>query len=117
MRLTRSFTWDEMACPCCNECIMDVGFMYSLQKVRNEFSKAMIVTSGYRCQKHNQSLQGGQDHPKGIAADIKVTDLHDRYKLIQIAMRSGFSRIGVYDGHIHLSTRPGKTYLWIGKSK
>lgn len=118
MRLTRNFTWDEMACPCCNECIMDVDFMYNLQKVRNDFGP-MTVTSAYRCSKHNQKIGGSPNsqHKAGKAADIRVSDPNQKYKLVQIAMRNGFSNIGVYDRHVHIDTREGPVRMWAGVSK
>lgn len=62
----------ELECPCCRELILDVRLLYILNVIRQFTGVPVIVTSGYRCHKHNKA-EGGEPqsyHLYGQAADI-----------------------------------------------
>lgn len=90
-----NFSFAEMSCQCgCGSCDMDPAFMDTLQAIRTEYGKPMIVTSGFRCEAHNAALKGGPEHPRGKAVDIAVSN-PDAMEITAIALRHGIRRIGV----------------------
>ena len=51
-----NFTEAEFACQCgCGKADMDHGFISKLQQVRTAIDKPMRITSGFRCEIHNQN--------------------------------------------------------------
>jgi uncharacterized protein YcbK (DUF882 family) len=113
MQLTKSFSTDEMECPCCQVCNMNPGFMAALQRLRDVWAKPIKVTSGYRCPKHNASVGGVQDsqHMHGRAADCEIAP-NERYLFLKAAFGVGFKGIGVGGTFVHLDTRDGEPALW-----
>ena len=66
------FKAHEFECPCCNQLILDVSLVYILNVIRQFTGGPVIVTSGYRCPKHNKAIGGTEQsyHLYGQAADI-----------------------------------------------
>ena len=75
---------------------MKPGFMEKLQALRTEYGKPMTVTSGYRHPTHpaeaHKDTPGA--HASGRAADIAVQG-GDALKVIELALKHGFTGIGV----------------------
>lgn len=77
----KNFDYREFACKCggkyCNG--YPVAFSYdlasNLQKVREHFKKALIITSPIRCKQHNKNSGGVSDskHLKGWACDFYIS--------------------------------------------
>ena len=57
-------------------------------------------------------------HARGLAADIRAHDSVTRFKIVKALLDSGFTRVGIYDKHVHadvdLSLPQG--VLWVGVS-
>lgn len=71
--------------------------MAVLDKIRSEIGFPMIITSGYRCPKHNEEVSStGRTgpHTTGLAVDVKVSG-ENAYRLIESALRHGISGIGI----------------------
>jgi uncharacterized protein YcbK (DUF882 family) len=104
------FTKQEFACPCCGQEEMDEGYIIKLDAVREIANVVMVITSGWRCLKHNQRVGGSptSSHLYGKAADIKIFSDRGRFLLIEAAMQRGINRIGVGYGFVHLDVAPGK---------
>ena len=68
------FSLDEFRCPCCGVVDIEPSFVEKLDKLRRDAGFAFIVTSGYRCAKHNQAVGGAPNsaHRLGRAADIAI---------------------------------------------
>ena len=76
----KNFKLSEIKCKCggkyCNG--YPVGFSYELmnqlQKIRDHFGKAVIITSAIRCKRHNKNVQGVEHskHVEGRAVDFYV---------------------------------------------
>ena len=64
------------------------------QKMKNH---KFIITSGYRDHSHNQRVGGAKnsEHLTGNAIDISTSGL-DVSKLIELAIKEGFTGIGIY---------------------
>jgi uncharacterized protein YcbK (DUF882 family) len=93
----------EFACPCCGG-LPTEGFMNLIDKTRAMAQTPFVITSGFRCQKHNERVGGVKDsaHTKGVAVDIKVGASQARYRVIRGAIAAGFTRIGIAKTFIHI---------------
>lgn len=58
-------------------------------------------------------------HYLGKAVDIRAHSGYQRYRIVEMALRVGFTRIGVYDRHIHLDvdTERPSPVIWQGVSR
>ena len=114
----RFFQPSEFACPDCGQNDMQPEFMQQLDEARFMAKHPFVITSGYRCPKHNEAVGGSptSSHLHGIAADIAATNSHARYVITQALMFTGFKRIGINaaSGFIHADTDPDKPQrvLW-----
>ncbi len=66
------FRQDEFLCPCCGRVKVSSSLALLLDILRFILAAPLVVTSGYRCSKHNKKV-GGADlsrHLIGCAADI-----------------------------------------------
>ena len=114
-KLSPHFYADEFVCRCgCGKLSMNPSFMLSLQQLREQYAKPMRITSGFRCKKKQEQLiadgRGAVDseHVWGNAADIAMDNAHDRYRLIALAFKLGFTGIGVAKDFVHLDRRMQK---------
>ena len=98
------FKESEFKCPCCGKVIVSAWLIHLLNRIREALGLPMIVSSGYRCKKHNKKVGGKKNsaHRRGTAADIKCTNSAIRYLIIKYALEVGFKRIGVSSDFIHL---------------
>ena len=76
----KHFKKEEFNCKCgCGLNNIDLRLIKILDEIRGHFGKPMLITSGCRCQKYNDSLVGsikGSKHTKGKAADIWITGVN-----------------------------------------
>jgi uncharacterized protein YcbK (DUF882 family) len=108
-RISKNFNLSEFSCKCCGSVKIDSEVVKKLQLMRDKIQKPIIITSGYRCPKHNQEV-GGTDnsyHTQGLAVDI-VVDGYSLDELEMIAKEVGFRGIGIYRSanFIHLDLGP-----------
>ena len=116
----RYFKPREVACPHCLVERMDLNFMKRLDDAREQFGRPIIVTSGYRCETHNQSEEVGGSptsaHLKGLALD--VSDKKDpvyRGALIEACQLAGLRQFEVSrDGHLHIMADSNKPSPFLG---
>lgn len=95
--------------------LIDSRLVRILQDVRNHFNKAVSITSAYRTESHNKSVNGAASsyHLKGQAADFTVTGVSNREAACYLDS-AGAKGIGFYNytgGFIHVDTRSEK-YFW-----
>lgn len=101
-----------------------------LDKVREAFGKAIIVTSGFRSPKLNGHIKGAPDsqHMKGQAADIRPHDIKELRRLFDTIRKvGGFDQL-IYEEPagrtpwIHVSINPtnrpprGDVKRWDGRT-
>ena len=111
MRLTANFTLEEL---CASATANRLGIDNTpsvvvkqnlrmlaekvLQPIRDEYRRAIVVTSGYRCATLNRVVGGAKtsQHLTGCAADIKCTSTSKAYlfNLIRRMMREGKITVG-----------------------
>lgn len=100
-----NFSPAEFACKHTGKCQMQAEFLERLQALRTEFGRSMRITSGYRHPTHPveaRKLHSNGEHTKGACADIACDNGADRYRLVQLALKHGFTRIGVAKTFLHL---------------
>jgi uncharacterized protein YcbK (DUF882 family) len=100
-----NFSKEEFDCKHTGENNMQPEFMEKLQAIRTEFGKGMTITSGFRSLKHPieaKKLHSNGEHTTGNCADVLCVTGSDRFKLIQLALKHGITRIGVAKNFLHL---------------
>lgn len=87
-----------------------------LDKARGIAGVPFKITSGLRTIQQNEDVGGASDssHLRGYGCDLSVVDSDKRYKILTALLNVGFSRIGVYGGHIHVDCDPNlpKNLIW-----
>jgi len=83
---SKNFDLSEVACKgenCCGHSTpMNTILRDSLQLLRDVMNMPIIITSGFRCNKHNAETPGAKTnsyHTKGLAVDIKCADMERLY--------------------------------------
>jgi len=114
-QVTKNFSYKELSCPCCNVFGMKPVFIEKLQEVRDLFNEPMVITSGYRCERHNVAIGGvpKSQHLEGLAVDVAIINGGSRFKLIAIALEAGLAGIGVAKTFVHLDYRVGPKVMWL----
>ena len=111
MHLSPHFSRSEFKCPCCDFSTVDYELLNTLEHVRAHFDTLVIVTSGCRCARHNNTIGGSfnSQHTLGRAADIKVPGVppQDVYDFLDHYAPNKFG-LGVYDSWVHVDTRSQK---------
>lgn len=91
---------------------MDQEFIAMLDVARGIAKVPFKITSDYR--------EDSKAHYNGKGVDIAAADGATRFAIVNGAVRAGFTRIGVYDRHVHLDNETEPTHpervMWIGKS-
>ena len=104
-KITKNFTVNEMKCPCCNKCEMDMEFMETLQTIREQCGFGFRINSAYRCGEYNNKVSNNTrgQHATGQAVDVSMKDRYKRFKLLREAIESGyFKDIAISKTFIHL---------------
>lgn len=108
------FQPEEFKCSCCGEMGMDTEFETKIDALRGVCGFPFIITSGYRCPSHpieaKKPIPGR--HSQRIAADIKITNAHDRYLIVKKAIELGFRGVGVASDFVHVDLRESTPVIW-----
>lgn len=112
------FKTSEFSCKCgCKENGVSPDFIEKLNTARYIAGIPFVISSGYRCPKHNFDVGGVPDssHTNGSAVDIVCNKDSDRFKIIIGLLVAGFQRIGVSAEFIHadIDAKKGKKVIWI----
>jgi uncharacterized protein YcbK (DUF882 family) len=99
---------------------LDAEFVAKLDMARKFAGVPFVITSGLRTCAANAKVLGVENsaHLTGKAVDLAVEDSVQRFRMVSGAVLAGFTRIGVYDRHLHLDcddTKP-QHVLWLGVS-
>lgn len=91
-----NFSEAEFRCKHTGKLAMDEAFMARLQALRTDYGKPMAISSGYRHETH--PIEAAKDEPgahsTGHACDVLIRG-GDALKLIALAVKHGFTGIGV----------------------
>lgn len=102
---TPNFQRHELECSCgCGKSDMDGDFMEKLQHMRQLLGRPISLSSGFRCADHEEERNKTQPgaHAAGLAADIEVSNGHERFKVIEAAIHVGMKGIGVANSFVHV---------------
>ena len=114
MRIKEYFTDKELQCPCCKVLKIEEDFLEMLYIARIKANKKFIITSGYRCDKHNLAVGSiYPNHPAGRAVDISCNSAYDRQVIINSLIYAGFKRIGISDKFIHVDNMNLSSGIWL----
>lgn len=100
------FQSKEFECRCCHHTKMNQRLINKLEQLRSALGKPIIITSGYRCPKHNKNVGGAKhsQHMNGNAADIRIKGFKAE-EVIRAAKACGFSFIKIYPSWVHVDIR------------
>ena len=111
------FSRSELSCKHCGEYLFDEDFLKILNLVRHSYGKAIQLNSAYRCRDHNEAVGGKKTsaHRKGKAVDIRCESDADRWKLVNLLIKHGVTRIGVGKDFIHadVDQLKNKERMWV----
>lgn len=99
-----NFAKSEFDCKHTGRNEMKHEFMQILQAIRTEYGKPMTPTSGYRHPSHPveaRKLRSDGEHTRGVCADIACTSSAERFRLVELALKHGITRIGVAETFLH----------------
>ena len=103
------FTKEEFDCQYSGENEMSDDLLLAVDLLRGKCGFPFVITSGYRSKDHPIEAKKKQEkvgtHAQGIAADIKVTDGTQRYKIVEEAIKMGFTGIGIAGSFVHVDIR------------
>ena len=103
------FKTEDFDCQETGENQMKPIFIHKLDTLREACGFPFIVTSGYRSPNHSIEKKKTKEkvgtHAQGIAADIKVSNGTQRYKIVAEAIKMGFSGIGIASNFVHVDIR------------
>ena len=103
------FTKEEFDCQYSGENEMSDDLLLAVDLLRGKCGFPFVITSGYRSKDHPIEAKKKQEkvgtHAQGIAADIKVTDGTQRYKIVKEAIKMGFTGIGIAGSFVHVDIR------------
>ena len=116
-KLSKDFDSDEFSCPHCGKNKVAGELVIKLQQLRDIISKAIFITSGYRCQTYNDRIGGALNsaHLIGEGVDIQVKDMLPFVLAYQASEIKGI-RLGIYPNHLHMDIRPANpSKYWLVK--
>jgi uncharacterized protein YcbK (DUF882 family) len=117
IRDIKYFTDVEFECPCCHRYLISQQLVSNLDSIRKHLDEPIIITSGYRCIKHNMDVGGSptSSHRIGLAVDIACTSSSYRYRLIKALLAVGINRMKIGGRFIHVDIDTGKkqNVIWI----
>ena len=99
------FTTKEFDCKCnCGDTKnnIDPTLIEMLDEARAIADIPFVITSGYRCLKHPESIKNPtSSHIKGLAVDIKCSESKPRAIILDALAQVGFRRFGLHNSFTH----------------
>jgi uncharacterized protein YcbK (DUF882 family) len=110
------FNKKEFNCSCCGKSSISANLILKLDLARELAETPFVITSAYRCSKHNKEVGGVKNsaHVKGLAVDIAIPDNIARLNILRGLIIAGFRRIGIGKDFIHADIDKSKpNNLWL----
>jgi zinc D-Ala-D-Ala carboxypeptidase len=103
------FKLSEFQCPTLEgDAYMCPLFMARIEEAREIANIPFIINSGYRTKEHNKAVGGvvssSHTNKPCNAADIRVSNSTERYKILKACLAAGFRRVGIGKGFLHIDT-------------
>ena len=115
--VAKYFSYDEIKCRCkrpeCDAVDVSPGLLDIMDEIREEWGKPITVTSGSRCDFHNEKVGGVKKsrHLEGKALDVAV-EPQDMLAFAALCQDKGITGIGLAKGWMHLERIRGKFRCW-----
>lgn len=97
---------------------LDPDFVKLLDLARSVAGVPFIITSGRRSATSNERAMGVENsaHLTGLAVDLRADNSVDRFHILNGLFIAGFTRIGIYNHHIHVDSDDSKPnpVCWFG---
>jgi len=95
---------------------LDLGLLEMLTQAETWSGCTFTITSAKRA---GSEKNFHDPHRDGLAVDIRCSSGSARWNILKALLRVGFTRIGLYDRHIHVdrSVSAPNYVLWTGVSK
>jgi zinc D-Ala-D-Ala carboxypeptidase len=117
--ISSHFRSSEFECDCsyaCGEQRVAKLLIDKLERIREHIGQPLIITSGYRCSRHQAELRSlgfqtaktTSQHELGKAADVRCAHLTTLYPLCE----KEFKAIGMAKTFLHLDLRDDKVRRW-----
>ncbi len=110
----------KLLCTCgspnCDKRGVKQNILNRLEEVRVLADRPLTVTSGGRCNNHEDELDRvtPADHQKCIAIDIAVSGGKERAEIVSLGLKRGFNAIGISKTFVHLGYRQGeRPVMWV----
>ena len=117
------FTEEEFRCPCgCRTLNPNQSFLERLERARTRAEIPFPVTSGSRCDEHNEDVGGidssshkADETTESHASDIGARGSRQRGIIIPSLLAVGFNRIGIADSFVHVDIDPAlpPNVIWL----
>lgn len=94
---------------------LDSRLVAMLESAERASGESFFITSAKRA----GTKKNFSSHGAGLAVDIRCSDSGKRWKMLRGLMGAGFTRLGIYDRHIHAdrSGHRSNFVIWWGVSK
>ncbi|MDY0324840.1 MAG: D-Ala-D-Ala carboxypeptidase family metallohydrolase [Candidatus Cloacimonadaceae bacterium] len=119
--LSKNFSRSEFACKgtnCCGHSApIQPELISALQALRDQLNLPLSITSGFRCNRHNESVGGAARsfHTLGMAADVACPDgltAEDLARAAETIPAFQQGGIGIYPSWVHLDVRTTGKARW-----
>lgn len=89
---------------------LNAKLIQMLDRARENAGIPFILTSTVRSISENKDAGGVEDsaHLAGLAVDISISSSNARFRAISSLLAVGFTRIGIYEHHIHVDIDKSK---------
>ena len=105
--MAKYFNRKEFACQYTGRNEISPELIDKLDELREACGFPFVITSGFRDKTHPIEAKKTKSgtHAQGIAADIKVNNGLQRFKIVEEAIKLGFTGIGVARSFVHVDIR------------
>lgn len=108
------FQDEEFACKCCGVVKIDAEFRKKLNAARLMAEVPFLITSGYRCPKHNKEVGSTSlNHVSGKAVDLSCHTANHRFRMIEALLFAGMTGIGIGPKYIHCDIFHDIKTMWL----
>ena len=113
----------EYECNCgCGISLISQELLTLLDKAREKANMPFLLSSGCRCEDHNEHEKGSKNSShittntkRGTAVDIAITSSHARFTILKALLDVGFNRVGIAKTFIHVDvdTTKAPAVSWV----
>ena len=102
----------KLLCTCghqdCDQRSVNQTTLDQVQKVRDDYGRSMVITSGGRCPFHQNEISRSEpgDHQQCFVVDVFYRTVLERNKLMVLAGRHGATRVAFGANFVHMAWTP-----------